>query len=316
MKQTDKTWDTIYDNQWRPYGQKVNHIMKSLHNEKFNPFDTGLYSFKTYNMEGQETRTLIEAFILNHFDKMFNGTMGFLNDFKDEDAVYYKTHIFNHNAKQIYHKSWFLFLKRLGQEFNIDYNNIKFSHDPEYKTPKNTNLLGKLNPYSTPMACYFSVVQLGVNPFALNSEYLISSLNKDTNPFFKFIRAEKKLTTTNAVFLDKMLSHSLDFLNVEEFEYSFFSNPKNPTPEKFTNLFSIISERTLDERNEMGLILYKHFKNDMQRTISTENLTLPEKDIYHFLQQYCPAAFSLMQKESISNMINLNIKPNTSAQRL
>lgn len=316
MKQPNKTWDTIYENQWRPYGQKINHIMKSLHNEKFNPFDTDLYSFKTYNMEGKEIRTLIEAFILNHFDKMFNGTIGFLNDFKDEDAVYYKTNIFNHKAKQVYNKSWFLFLKRLGEEFNIDYDNIKFSDDPEYKNPKNTNLLGKLNPYFTPMACYFSLIELGVNPFNLNAEYLISSLNRETNPFFKFIRSEKKLATTNAVFLDKMLSHSLDFLNVEEFDYSFFNNLTKLTPEKSTNLFSLITERTLEERNEIGFVLYKHFKNDMQRTTSTQNVTLPEKDIYHFLQEYCPAAFSLMQKESISNMIDLNVKQNTSTPRL
>lgn len=307
MKTENTMWNKILDDNWKPYGQKINHIMESLHKENFNPFKNGRFYYNHNEEEGYETRTFIENFIKKKMKKMFDGNhekYGLFPSHKQDEIFMLKSK-FNYQSRNVYDKSWFLFLKRLGEEFDINYDKIKFSKRPHEYEGKTCNFLGMLDSFSTPMVCYFSLIQLGVNPFQLNKEYLLGSLLRETNPFFQFLEVDKSQPAINALFLNNMLSHSLDFLNIEQHDFLFASGNKNP--DKTTNLFSIIKNKPEEERNEIGLILLKHFKDNLNHSISTQHVEHPEENIYHFLQAYCPAAFAFMQKELLSKSIDIHV---------
>lgn len=282
------TFDKILSPEWKPYGKSLKKIFKDLKEEGFLPHK----KLNHYN----ENNVLVKRTYIEHL-------------FLSKKGILLTGRTFNSKSAFAYDKQWFKFFKELGEFFNIDYNDVKVSRafDKEIDVYKTNNLFSLFSfPEISHKACQ-SIVDLGVDPtLYINSYFYILSDKpvkmESCSPILWSINAEHVKKTEVAIFMGDWLLQRPELLHSEYLTYDVWTEENEVN--KIENIFTLISQQTVDDRNILSNAIYKVFQDALDTPISTKNLPNPGVTLKTFFQQNSPYVWSMIEKKALEETIS------------
>lgn len=331
LKKKKTRKEQLFDENFRPYGLPLKKFFSELKAENFNPFQKS-YKLKSKYVGGKEEyktvyviRTEIEDLLIKKSSIFRTDSNYFLfNDNRTqeekEDFEFLHSNNFDYKHKGAYQKSWFTFLKRFAEEFNINYNDIKFCtfyNEDEFETPKandiinaekTLNILQVAMNSNAPIPVINSLIALGLDYKSPYSIYFDRDTFTDkrrvkcveTTPLIKvFIDTHTYPERIKKKLLVNMLEHDKELMFGVYKQYDFKGALSTES-----NLFTLFKNYDLEQKNEYGMILYNIIKKDKEPTIIPDYINgVEENSVQEFLYNHCPVVSSIYQKELISESL-------------
>ena len=334
--------EQLFEEKFRPYGLPMNKFMAGLKEENFNPFQTKAYSFQDIydNKKTQyTTRTQIEHLLLQNiklWDKndvhmLFGSTK---TKEEEEDFTWLQSYKFDHKSSTTGPKSWFLFLKRLAVEFNIDYNKVALSQpfrEAKYASPqlalskkeetnirKYMNLLHLAMEKTAPIPVINSLIELGLNFTSPYTRYFDVKTFTDeriekcleSTPFMQSLVDKGYSERISVILLESLLKKDFNVLFGEYKTFDFGGNI-----DKAESFFTWFKEQNIDTRNNYGKAIYNIIKD--KPLIIPQHLNNEETTVQEFLDKYSSVVHAIQEKNIISkNLSKQSNKLNNEKRRL
>lgn len=334
--------DQLFEEKFHPYGLPMNKFMAGLKEENFNPFQTKAYNFQDIydNKKTQyTTRTQIEHLLLQNiklWDKndssiLFGNTK---TKEEDEDFTWLQSYKFNHKSSTTGPKSWFLFLKRLAVEFNIDYNQVALSQpfrEAKYASPqlalskkeetdlrKYMNLLHLAMEKTAPIPVINSLIKLGLDftsPYTryfdlqtFTDERFVKCL--ESTPLMQSLVDKGYPERISVILLENLLKKDTNVLFGEYKTFDFGGNINTAE-----NFFTWFKEQDIKTRNNYGQAIYNIIKD--KPLMIPQHLNNEEATVQDFLGKYSSVVHAIQEKNIISkNLSKQSNKLNNEKRRL
>lgn len=334
--------EQLFEENFRPYGLPMNKFMAGLKEENFNPFQTKAYSFQDIydNKKTQyTTRTQIEHLLLQNINlwgrnesyMLFESTK---TKEEEEDFAWLQSYKFNHKSSTTGSKSWFLFLKRLAVEFNIDYNNVALSQpyrEAKYASPqlalskkeetdlrKYMNLLHLAMEKTAPIPVINSLIELGLDftsPYTryfdiqtFTDERIVKCL--ESTPFMQSLVDKGYPERISVILLETLLKKDPSVLFGEYKIFDFGGNINEAE-----SFFTWFKEQDIGTRNNYGKAIYNIIKD--KPLVIPQHLNNEETTVQEFLGKYSSVVHAIQEKNIISkNLSKQSNKLNNEKRRL
>lgn len=334
--------EQLFEEKFRPYGLPMNKFITGLKEEGFNPFQTNSYRVDDLydNKKIQyTTRTQIEHLLLqniklwgkNESNMFFTSTR---TKEEEEDSTWLQSYKFDHKSSTTGPKSWFLFLKRLAKEFNIDYNNVRLSQpyrEAKYATPqlalskkeetdlrKYMNLLHIAMEKTDPIPVINSLIELGLDftspytrYFDINTftdERVVKCL--ESTPFMQSLIDNGYPERISVILLENLLKKDTNVLFGEYKTFDFGGNIN-----EVKSFFTWFKEQDINTRNNYGQAIYNIIKD--KPLAIPQNLNNEETTVQEFLGTYSSVVHAIQEKNIISkNLSKQSNKLNNEKRRL
>lgn len=259
------------------------------------------------------------------FEKIENDnlfTTFLINKEEDKNNLFEESR-FNHISKNTYNKGWFLFIKRLIKEFNIDINEVKFSiyNFPDaFKTREEVikmkdkkymfeslNLLQKCILQSAPTTAIESLIKLGMDYKKPYKFYFPHNMFKT---YKEIVREESTLFIT--LLLNEEYPINIKSKLIQLFldkDFSLISDNKNLYNSdgtcKVSDFYSIFSSLSEKDRNILGEGIYSVIVKNKIKDKPIISQATNESTLFDFLCKNSQYFKSLFEKDKINSLLKI-----------
>lgn len=301
MKETIPMFEQILDPDWKPYNKNLTKIFNTLKEEYFKPLRKESFVIIEHGEKILVERTPIEHLFLTKQNILFQHSSYFNHN-------QYKPNQFHSKGKDAFSKQWFTFFKKLGDFFEFEYNDIPFSTPwvSDKKDPKDNNLSVLLFKPLSIFPVAQSLLDLGVDPLKYITEYTADIKSAYYSPLlsifkYDYINIEDRLSA-----LEFYLTLVPDYIKGEYIVYDIWNTVE--TVSDVTNLFTIIKEQPLENRDKYCIFLYNFYKKNIDMPIFTKHINMPDNEntIKGFVYNNSDVVKSMIEKDEITFLTKNN----------
>lgn len=298
MKENIPMFEQILDPDWKPYNKNLSKIFNTLKKEYFKPLRKESFVIIEHGEKHLVDRTPIEHLFLTKQQILFQHR-SYFNQNKHKPNQFYS------KGKDAFSKQWFTFFKKLGDFFEFEYNDVPVSTPWAFdkKDPKDNNLSVLLFKPLSIFPAAQSLLDLGIDPLKYITEYTAGVKSAYYSPLLSIFNYDHITIEDRLSALEFYLTLVPDYIKGEYIGYDIWNTVE--TVSEVKNLFTIIKELSLENRDQYCMFLYNFYKNNIDMPIFTKHIDMSndENTVKKFVYKNSDMVKSIIEKEEISSSI-------------